>query len=165
MGNFWISADASIALAKHQDVILVVEGATQWTDAIWDDYIAENSRIDAARVRAALLYMSEAAPTAAQRKRIRDTIAPGVQVRSALITDSGIARAASAAFGLMSKLTQPGLEIRAFAPTAARDATRWLGEVQKIDEASLFTVFFEMMRAVGYGDAEINAMKVDAGSR
>lgn len=161
--EYWLDKDRTIAFGYVDGVAVSIMGPKAWSDESWDEYIAA-SRVRVKHTRPfvfTLSYLSNEVPSAGQRKRLRDNIESEKheQMRSLLITDSTVGRAATTAFSLMLRISKSDLQIRAFPPAHIQQAYEWLRSFSTFDESMVTATVIDMMTAVGYPPKDTAALR------
>jgi hypothetical protein len=120
----------TLAFGKTAGCIVFACGKHPLDDSEWDAYahFLEKEFIPGPRRSLCLVSTDGAGPTAAQRQRVNEVIAPVVKhLRAAVLTSSNIAR------GIVTAMSWINPVYRAFAPDEMDKAIEFLG----IDEAEI----------------------------
>ncbi len=107
--------------ARADNLFFWVQGTDNPTDADWDRYLAFIAQEAPKMVEPrGLIFSDGGSPSAAQRKRLNDAVAPYAKPRAAVLTTSVMVRGAMTALNWFIPM------YRAFAPTQLDEALRFL---------------------------------------
>jgi hypothetical protein len=140
----------AIVYTVVDEILIIAYSQQQWSDDDYIEFVAGCQRLYAAApYKTSINFMTNRAPSAGQRRKaVEMEGAKTTQANLAglaVVTESAVARAATAAFGLLTRV-----KAKAYKPVDSEQGFDWLASLSRFDRDQARNVYEEVIREAGY---------------